>query len=210
MGKIVGAGKIIVPSVTIKAKDLAKRVNSYFAKPRALAPAKQIMVQRISDIETIVVASEQEALLLEANLIKRHLPPFNIVMRDDRSFVYVQVDHNPPQVRATRFPQRGEGRRVFGPYASADTVYQTLRALKAALVGSSYLPGLFVVLRRGQLLPPLGQEDVPVFIGQDQVQAAAAAVAVATVEKVTSLSSSNINSAVTPYILPTVLAVPPR
>ncbi len=161
-----------------KAKDLAKRVNSYFAKPRALAPAKQIMVQRISDIETIVVASEQEALLLEANLIKRHLPPFNIVMRDDRSFVYVQVDHNPPQVRATRFPQRGEGRRVFGPYASADTVYQTLRALKAALVGTNYLPGLFVVPRRGQLLPPLGQEDVPVFIGQDQVQAAAAAVEV--------------------------------
>lgn len=159
-----------------KAKDLAKRVGSYFAKPRALAPAKQIMVSRIADIETVVVESESEALLLEANLIRRHMPPFNVVMKDDRSFVYVQVDRNPPQVRVTRYPKRGEGRRVFGPYASADTVYQTLRALKSALVGASYLPGLFIIPRRGSLLPPLGSDsDVTSFTGQDQVQATAAA-----------------------------------
>lgn len=159
-----------------KAKDLAKRVGSYFAKPRALAPAKQIMVRRIADIETVVAESESEALLLEASLIRRHQPPFNVVMRDDRSFVFVQVDRDPPQVRVTRYPQRGRGRRVFGPYASADTVYQTLRALKSALVGTAYLPGLFVVPRRGQLLPPVGSSEAPTaFTGHDRELATAAA-----------------------------------
>jgi excinuclease ABC subunit C len=65
---------------------------------------------------------------------------------------------------------------VFGPYASADPVYQTLRALKSALVGASYLPGLFIVPRRGSLLPPLGSDGgATSFTGEDHVQAAAAA-----------------------------------
>lgn len=155
-----------------KAKDLVRRVSSYFVKPGALAPAKQLMVQSISTIDHILVKTEQEALLLEANLIHKHQPPFNIVLKDDRSFLYIQLIYDPPQIRATRFPKHSikEG-KIFGPYASGEVVYQTLRALKSALVGTRYLPGLFLVPRRGQLLPSLEKFQQTEFTAQEQMEA---------------------------------------
>lgn len=154
-----------------KANDLSKRVGSYFAKPQALSPAKQIMVRRIVTIDRILVKNEQEALLLEANLIKQKQPPFNVVLKEDKRFVYVQLNFNPPQIKPTRFPQRGTEVKIFGPYASADTVYQTLRALKSALVGDQYLPNLFITPRRGQLLPVIDLIKPSSFSGTEKIQA---------------------------------------
>lgn len=101
-----------------KAKSLKSRVNSYFAKtidhPKTVA-----LVARICDIEIIITRSESEALLLEQNLIKQHRPPYNIILRDDKSYLYLFISKD-------KFPRlavgRGKGNhaegRYFGPYPS--------------------------------------------------------------------------------------------
>ena len=77
-----------------KSQSLKHRVASYFLRGNSLTPAKQEMVQRISDIETIVTDSEHEALLLESTLIKKYLPPYNVVLRDDKSYSYICIDYS--------------------------------------------------------------------------------------------------------------------
>ena len=74
-----------------KAKDLRHRVSSYFQAGRNLEPAKGNHGQRITDLETIVVSSELEALLLEGSLIKKYHPRFNIILRDDKYFTFIKI-----------------------------------------------------------------------------------------------------------------------
>ena len=77
------------------------------------------MVERVADVRTIVVTNEIEALILEANLIKRHQPPFNVRLRDDKRYPYLKVTNEPfPRVVFTRMV-RNDGARYFGPYTNA-------------------------------------------------------------------------------------------
>lgn len=114
-----------------KAKNLKNRVSSYFARTIE-HPKTQALVARIHDIETLVVRSETEALLLEQNLIKQHRPPYNILLRDDKSYVYIFVSADKPYPRLAS--GRGKGRhqvgRFFGPYPSAYSARDMLLTLQ--------------------------------------------------------------------------------
>jgi excinuclease ABC subunit C len=112
-----------------KAKNLRKRVNSYFTK--ALDARKHAMVLRIANIEVFAVSSEREALAFEDRLVKLHKPPFNVMLRDDKSYPYIAVTlgDDYPRVLFSRERKRRPGTRYFGPYSSAKRVRATLDLL---------------------------------------------------------------------------------
>lgn len=114
-----------------KAKNLKNRVSSYFVKTIE-HPKTQALVARIYDIETLIVRSETEALLLEQNLIKLHRPPYNIMLRDDKSYVYIFISSDKPYPRIAS--GRGKGKhqqgKFFGPYPSAYNARDTLLVLQ--------------------------------------------------------------------------------
>ncbi|MEE8478451.1 MAG: excinuclease ABC subunit UvrC [Candidatus Neomarinimicrobiota bacterium] len=113
-----------------KAKNLRTRVRSYFQKNKYQTPKNQVLVARIDDLEWIVVANEVEALLTEANLIKKHTPQYNIDLRDDKSFPYIRVTKEPyPQVFLTRKIIK-DGSKYFGPYTNIAILRQSLKALR--------------------------------------------------------------------------------
>jgi excinuclease ABC subunit C len=113
-----------------KAKSLRPRVRSYFQKSLDSRTAIQQLPERVNDIEVIVTLNEVEALHLEQNLVKRHRPPFNVRLRDDKSFPYiaVTVEDDYPRVMFTRERHR-RGVVYFGPYANAKKVRETLDVL---------------------------------------------------------------------------------
>jgi excinuclease ABC subunit C len=113
-----------------KAKSLRSRVRSYFQKSPDSRAMIQLLPSRVADIEVIVTGSEVEALHLEQNLVKRQRPPFNVRLRDDKSFPYiaVTVDDEYPRVMFTRERHR-PGVWYFGPYANAKKVRETLDVL---------------------------------------------------------------------------------
>jgi len=112
-----------------KAKSLRSRVRSYFQRGDGRVGTAQL-AERIADVEVIVTRTEAEALLLEQNLVKRHRPPFNIRLRDDKSFPYIAVTLGDeyPRVMFTRERHR-RGTAYFGPYANAKKVRETLDVL---------------------------------------------------------------------------------
>jgi excinuclease ABC subunit C len=102
-----------------KAVSLRSRVRSYFQDSAAHAYRTVKMIERVVDVRTIVVSNEIESLILEANLIKRHQPAFNVRLRDDKRFPYLKVTNEPfPRVVFTRVV-RDDGARYFGPYTNA-------------------------------------------------------------------------------------------
>jgi excinuclease ABC subunit C len=113
-----------------KARDLRKRVSSYF---RAGIPGGKtgLLVQQIGAIEVSVTGSEGEALILENNLIKAHRPRFNVLLRDDKSYPFIRMssEHEYPRLSFYRGSQRIPG-RLFGPYPSAGAVRETLNLLQ--------------------------------------------------------------------------------
>ena len=114
-----------------KAKSLRSRVPNYFGPEADSTPERAALVRQISDLETIVVASEAQALLLENNLIKEHQPRFNIRLRDDKSYprIAVTLAEPFPRVLVTRrltLP----GARYFGPYTDVATLRQTLKIIR--------------------------------------------------------------------------------
>jgi excinuclease ABC subunit C len=113
-----------------KAKSLRSRVRSYFQQSTDSRAAIRRLPERVEDIEVIVTQNEVEALHLEQNLVKRHRPPFNVRLRDDKSFPYiaVTVDDEFPRVMFTRERHR-RGVWYFGPYANAKKVRETLDVL---------------------------------------------------------------------------------
>jgi excinuclease ABC subunit C len=112
-----------------KAKSLRSRVRSYFQRGDNRIGTAQL-AERITDVEVIVTRTEAEALHLEQNLVKRHRPPFNIRLRDDKSFPYIAVTlaDEYPRVMFTRERHR-RGTAYFGPYANAKKVRETLDVL---------------------------------------------------------------------------------
>jgi excinuclease ABC subunit C len=113
-----------------KAKSLRPRVRSYFQRTTDGRAQIRLLPERVADIEVIVTGSEVEALHLEQNLVKRHRPPFNVRLRDDKSFPYiaVTVEDEYPRVMFTRERHR-PGVWYFGPYANAKKVRETLDVL---------------------------------------------------------------------------------
>lgn len=108
-----------------KAISLRNRVRSYFQAGAAHPPRIAAMVERVADIRTILVANEVEALILEANLIKRHQPPYNVRLRDDKRYPYLKATNELyPRLVFTRTIKE-DGAKYFGPYTNA----QALRSL---------------------------------------------------------------------------------
>ena len=113
-----------------KALDLRKRVSSYFQRTHADAKTASIM-ERMARVEVTVTNTEAEALILEYNLIKRHKPRFNVILRDDKSYpyIYVSTTHPFPRLQFHRGARKGKG-RYFGPYPSTSAVRKTLNELQ--------------------------------------------------------------------------------
>ena len=113
-----------------KAKRLRPRVRSYWAD-QAHSPKTQMLMALVADLETIVVPSETQALLLEYNLIKEHRPRFNILLRDDKTYPYVKVTLQEPYPRV--FVTRrllNDGARYFGPYTDVGAMRRALNLVK--------------------------------------------------------------------------------
>jgi len=105
-----------------KAKSLKKRVSSYFNKNKYESYRLKVLVNRIADIKYIVVSTEQDALLLENNLIKQHQPRYNILLKDDKTFPWICIKNEPfPRVFSTRNVVN-DGSEYFGPFTSAYAV----------------------------------------------------------------------------------------
>jgi len=101
-----------------KARDLKKRVSSYFTKSRQASFKQHVLVNKISDIKHIVVSSESDALLLENNLIKKHQPRYNVLLKDDKTFPWICIKNEPfPRVFVTRNRVQ-DGSVYYGPYTS--------------------------------------------------------------------------------------------
>ena len=113
-----------------KARDLKKRVSSYFSRSQA-APKTVAMMEQAARVEVTVANTEAEALILEYNLIKQHKPRFNVLLRDDKSYpyIYASTDHAFPRLKFHRGARKGKG-RYFGPYPSTRAVRQTLNELQ--------------------------------------------------------------------------------
>lgn len=114
-----------------KAAVLRNRVRQYFQKSRSRDPKTEALVEEIWDTDWMVVESEMEALFLEAEMIRRYMPQYNILLRDDKSMSYIRIDIDSdyPTVTTTRRPL-DDGARYFGPYLSAYTVRRALRILR--------------------------------------------------------------------------------
>jgi len=114
-----------------KAKNLRARARWYFGDEASADPRLLLLQRRIAALETIVVASESQALLLENNLIKEHLPRFNVNLRDDKRYPWLAVTvHEPfPRILVTRASAE-DGARYFGPYTDVGALRQTLRVIR--------------------------------------------------------------------------------
>ncbi|SPF33390.1 UvrABC system protein C [Syntrophobacter sp. SbD1] len=113
-----------------KARDLRKRIGNYFRSGEAIDAKTRIMLSKAADLEYAVTSSEKEALLLEASLIKKHRPRYNVVLRDDKNYLSIRIDSRDPYPRldiVRRFQK--DGALYFGPYTSARAARDTLKYL---------------------------------------------------------------------------------
>ena len=113
-----------------KAKNLRNRVRSYFQNARTLDPKTRRLVEKVAAIEVILVDSEVEALILEANLIKEHKPRYNVILRDDKSYPYIRITNEPyPRVFVTRKLVR-DGSRYLGPYTDVKDLRNIMKTMR--------------------------------------------------------------------------------
>lgn len=121
LGEVIYVGKAI---------SLKNRVRQYFQSPKRLEPKVRAMVSHIAEFEYITTSSEMEALILECNLIKKYMPQYNVLLRDDKTYPYIKVTMNEdyPRIVKTRRLER-DGAKYFGPYADAGAVNQIIDLL---------------------------------------------------------------------------------
>lgn len=121
MGQVIYVGK---------ASSLKNRVRQYFQSSRSMDPKVRALVSHIAEFEYITTASEMEALILECNLIKQHMPKYNVLLRDDKTYPYIKItlgEEYPRLVKTRRLEK--DGARYFGPYADVTSVNQILDLL---------------------------------------------------------------------------------
>jgi len=113
-----------------KAKNLNKRISSYFNKENTASGRLALLIRKISEIKYIVVGSEVDALLLENNLIKKHQPRYNVMLKDDKSYPWICLKNEPfPRVFICRNPEK-DGSEYFGPYTSVRMINILLGLIK--------------------------------------------------------------------------------
>src|SRR3954464_15894673 len=114
-----------------KAAVLRNRVRQYFQTSRNRDPKTEALVAEIADIDWMCVDSELEALFLEAEMIRRYMPRYNILLRDDKSMSYIRIEYDSdyPTVSTTRRPL-DDGAKYFGPYLSTLSVRTALKSLR--------------------------------------------------------------------------------
>jgi len=113
-----------------KARNLRKRLASYFKNSGQMDIKLKILVDKIDDLETIITRTEKEALILESNLIKRHKPRFNVVLKDDKRYPSLRIDLNEKYPNFDIVRKIGQDDAMyFGPFASAHAVRETLRTI---------------------------------------------------------------------------------
>ncbi|MFG1493716.1 excinuclease ABC subunit UvrC [Halobacteriovorax sp. ZH4_bin.1] len=113
-----------------KAKNLRSRVSSYFNSSEK-SPKTQILVSHIQDFDFIMTKTDAEAYILENNLIKKHIPKYNIQLKDDKSYPYIQIDLNEkfPRLVYTRRPKRKKKIKLFGPFTTGSNILKISRIL---------------------------------------------------------------------------------
>lgn len=113
-----------------KAKNLKKRVSSYFTRDESLTGKVRILVQKIVDIRYVVVDTELDALLLENNLIKKYQPRYNVLLKDDKTYPWICIKNEPfPRIFSTRH-RLNDGSDYFGPYASGKMMHTLLDLIR--------------------------------------------------------------------------------
>lgn len=114
-----------------KARDLRNRLSSYRSAESQRFSKTAVMLQKVADIDTILTATEKEALILEASLIKKHKPRYNVILRDDKNYPYIKVTvkEDWPRVLVCRRRMK-DGARYFGPYSSATSMHETLALIR--------------------------------------------------------------------------------
>jgi len=144
-----------------KAKNIKKRITAY-ARPTGLDTRIERMIAATRTLEFVVTRTETEALLLEANLIKRLRPRFNVLLRDDKSFPYILItsDHWAPQILKHRGARSRPG-RYYGPFASVWAVNRTINALQRAFLLRSCSDGFFENRTRPCLLYQIKRCSAP-------------------------------------------------
>jgi len=163
-----------------KARNLKSRVQNY-AHPLGLSNRLRRMIAETAAIEVVVTHTEAEALLLECNMIKRLMPRYNVLLRDDKSFpfIHLSADHNFPQLTKYRGARTQDG-SYFGPFASAGAVNRTLVTLQKAFLLRSCSDSIFSARTRPCLLHQIkrcsapcvgriGREDYAALIDQARV-----------------------------------------
>ncbi len=117
-----------------KAKRLKNRVSQYFVNSAAHTPKTRMMVSKIHDFDVIVAASEFEALVLECSLIKRHLPKYNILLKDDKGYPYLRLDMNDAYPKITLENKvLNDGALYYGPYGSRGVTQEVLASISSVL-----------------------------------------------------------------------------
>jgi excinuclease ABC subunit C len=145
-----------------KAANLRSRVKSYFGRSSDTRAFIPILEDLLADVETVVVSNEKEALLLENELIKRHQPRFNVLLKDDKNYICLRLDHSQayPRLEVVRGFQR-DGAQYFGPYASASNIRETLRTVNRYFQLRTCSDHVLANRRRPCLLYQIGRCPAP-------------------------------------------------
>ncbi len=117
-----------------KAKKLRNRVSSYFIDSASHTPKTRMLISKIQSFDVILAASEFEALVLECSLIKRHMPRYNILLKDDKGYPYIRIDMNEPYPSFSvvgRIAQ--DGAEYFGPYGGRQTTQNAIRTVRSVM-----------------------------------------------------------------------------